>query len=239
MRGPEIYWICSIAVVVGAAAGPFVCAKVAPRPPLPVTQDIARESPPGLRTVSSPRTAERGVALSYAAGLTSGVAEPNPPLQRLKLARGEIEELAERCAPEHPSGLLASIVQVESGGHPLRIGVNGARSRFLNPKTAAEASAWAAQLIAEGENIDLGLAQINGRNLANLGLSVKDAFDPCRNLAAAGVVIDRGYRAALKINRPHQSVLQTAFSLYNTGNPDRGLVNGYVAKFEASGAPER
>ena len=40
------------------------------------------------------------------------------------------------------------------------------------------------------------MAQINSDNLDWLGLSVEAAFDPCRNLAAAGVVLRAGYRPA-------------------------------------------
>jgi type IV secretion system protein VirB1 len=169
------------------------------------------------------------------------VATSSPPAEIVprKLGHREVLDLAGRCAPAEPAKVLASIVRVESAGHPLRIGVNGPRRAFLDPATPDEAVRLASGLIAAGKNIDLGLAQINARNLAWLGLSVEEAFEPCRNLAAAGVVMGRGYAAALQISRPGQSILQTAYSLYNTGDPDRGLSNGYVAKLEAARARVR
>jgi type IV secretion system protein VirB1 len=63
---------------------------------------------------------------------------------------------------------------------------------------------------------------------------VGEAFDPCANLAAAAKIIDRGYNAALRAGPQNRPLLQTAFSLYNTGDAERGLENGYVDKVEAA-----
>jgi type IV secretion system protein VirB1 len=124
------------------------------------------------------------------------------------------------------------IVRVESAYRPLRIGINGPHGSVLQPRSVEEAVSWAQQLLTRGENIDLGLAQINSRNLSWLGLSVADAFDTCRNLQAASQVLSGGYRAALKASPSDRSLLQTAYSLYNTGNMSRGLRNGYVERLE-------
>jgi Transglycosylase SLT domain len=70
-------------------------------------------------------------------------------------------------------------------------------------------------LIAAGHSVDLGPWQINSRNLELLGLTVKQAFDPCHAVAAAGRLIE----------------LQ---SRYNTGSPTRGIANGYAAAVTAS-----
>ncbi|MGH7019318.1 MAG: lytic transglycosylase domain-containing protein, partial [Brevundimonas sp.] len=65
-----------------------------------------------------------------------------------------------------------------------------------------------------------------------LGLSPEAAFDPCRNLAAAGQVLRAGYRPSPD-ETPQQS-LRVALSRYNTGHPSRGFRNGYVARVEAA-----
>lgn len=140
-------------------------------------------------------------------------------------------ELAERCAPTVAPMTMVSIVQVESRGNPLAINVN----RAPDPPPARsrqEAIATAERLIAQGQNIDLGLAQINSNNLASLGLTVVDAFEPCRNLAASAKLLQASYLAAARL-APEQDALRMAFSAYNTGNHRRGFLNGYVAKVEA------
>lgn len=47
-------------------------------------------------------------------------------------------------------------------------------------------------MISAGRRVDLGLAQINSKNLGWLGLSVEAAFDSCQNLAAAARVLQAG-----------------------------------------------
>jgi type IV secretion system protein VirB1 len=150
------------------------------------------------------------------------------------LTRDTVIALAEQCAPSEPSVVLASIARVESAYDPLRIGVNGPKPYALKPHSQEEAVALASHLIASGKNIDLGLAQINSRNLERLALTVQSAFDACRNLAAAAVIMGRGYKAALTISPQGRPLLQTAYSLYNTGDPIRGLANGYVDKVETA-----
>ncbi len=75
--------------------------------------------------------------------------------------------------------------------------------------------------------------QINSANLARLNLTLSDAFDPCRNLAAADRVLVDGYTAPAPGQDP-QPAVQQALSRYNTGNAVRGVSNGYVGKVQAS-----
>jgi type IV secretion system protein VirB1 len=140
--------------------------------------------------------------------------------------------LAQDCAPQVAPATLLSIATVESQLDPLAIGVNGRPWRSLRPGSKAEAVRVAARLIASGASADLGLAQINSRNLAWLGLSLEDAFDPCRNLAAAAKVLVASYSAD-RAGEP-QVALRAALSRYNTGDAAQGLRNGYVAKVAAA-----
>lgn len=142
--------------------------------------------------------------------------------------------LSAQCAPGISPATLAAIAHAESRFNPLAIGVNrGAAVR--QPRTRSEAIQVAQRLISAGTNIDLGLGQINSSNLAWLNLSIEDAFDPCRNLAAAATVLRAGYDTASWPNNP-QHALRVALSRYNTGHPARGFRNGYVARVEASAA---
>lgn len=65
---------------------------------------------------------------------------------------------------------------------------------------------------------DLGLLQINERNVSWLGL--RDPLDACQSIAAAGRLL-------------------ASFSRYNTGSPTRGITNGYaLAVADSKTTPE-
>ena len=145
---------------------------------------------------------------------------------------GLILSLAQACAPQVAPQTLAAVAYAESRFDPLAIGVNRGPRPARRPRDPAEAARTARALIARGANLDLGLAQINSDNLGWLGLSVEDAFDPCRNLTAAGRVLQAGYRPASASPADRQVALRAALSRYNTGHPERGLRNGYVARVE-------
>lgn len=145
--------------------------------------------------------------------------------------------LAPSCAPAVAPATLLAVAKVESGFDPLVIGVNGHSPRRLSFSDPAKAAQAARTLITSGRNIDLGLGQVNVRNLGWLGLSVDAAFDPCRNLAASAQVLRAGFEKALPASDGEQAAVRTALSYYNTGRPDRGFANGYVAK--VVGAAER
>ena len=142
--------------------------------------------------------------------------------------------LAQQCAPSVHPRTMAAIVMTESAGNQLAINVNGTR----NPRPAANLQAavqTARRYIAAGYSVDLGLAQINSRNLARLGLTVEQMFVPCANLAASARILSMNYRAAGRAGDA-QRALRVAFSMYNTGHPARGFGNGYVARVERAGA---
>jgi len=142
--------------------------------------------------------------------------------------------LAAQCAPSVAPETLLSVVQVESRFEPLAIGVNGTPRVTLTPTSAEEAAAVAGRLISSGRSVDLGLAQINSRNLGWLGMGIAEAFEPCANLRAAARILQYGYARSEASRVGEQSALKTALSYYNTGHPLRGLANGYVSKVSAA-----
>ena len=156
------------------------------------------------------------------------------------LAPEAVLQLAAQCAPQAAAQTLLAVTRVESGLDPLAIGVNGPAPHRLRVPSRTEAITQATALISRGANIDLGLAQINSSNLGRLGLTVADAFDPCRSLAAGATLLQINYQAVRALADDDQSALRTALSLYNTGDRQRGFKNGYVARVErsAAGAPD-
>lgn len=147
------------------------------------------------------------------------------------LSVAAVVALAASCAPSIAPETLLSVVQAESGRDPLAINVNRPGGGTRRPETLEAAIAVAAEAMREGWSVDLGLAQINTANLPRLGMSLADAFDPCRNLSAADRVLRDGWAAGAGEADP-QTRLRVAFSHYNTGNQTRGFANGYVGRVE-------
>src|SRR3954470_11745350 len=92
---------------------------------------------------------------------------------------------ADNDLPQH----LVATVMTESGGDPFIIGINADVRRGLSKdkvsaNSAGEATAKAEALIAQGRDIDFGLAQINLHQLARHHLTPVTAFDQCANIRA-------------------------------------------------------
>ena len=142
-------------------------------------------------------------------------------------------EMIEVCAPHVAPATVQRIIKVESGNDPLAINVNkGARPR--KPRTAAEAAAIVKRILATSGpevSVDMGLMQVNSRNLAALGYTVEEMFEPCTNIAAGASVLTAFYRRAAVNFGPGQSALMAALSAYNTGSFTAGFSNGYVARY--------
>lgn len=161
-------------------------------------------------------------------GLLATVASCAAPVMAGEVPAG-FTELATKCAPSVHPATLAAIVAQESGFDRLAIGVNGAPTTTVDADNTAEAVKRASALIAAGRSVDLGLGQINSANLDWLELSVSDAFDACKNLAAAARVLSGNYTRYRPESRTDQEALDRALSAYNTGHPEKGVRNGYVA----------
>lgn len=146
----------------------------------------------------------------------------------MSFATAALFTLAAQCAPNVSQQTVVAIIKTESGGNPFAINVNGTRQPSA-PWSAVNAAATAQRFIAAGYSVDLGLGQINSRNMRWLGLTWDTVFDPCTNVAALGRVITQNYNAAIP-GRDPQTALRVALSLYNTGSSSRGFRNGYVAK---------
>ena len=143
--------------------------------------------------------------------------------------------LAATCAPSVAPETLAAIARAESGFNAHAINLNGAGGGTRPVGSREEAIALATELVVvRGRSVDLGLMQVNSANLGRLGLSIADAFDPCRSMEAGARVLAEGYAAAARSEADPQRALRVALSRYNTGHPERGFANGYVGRVEAS-----
>lgn len=137
--------------------------------------------------------------------------------------------LAAQCASNVAPATIAAIVQTESRGNELAIGVNGLGRGIAQPTSVAQAIKVARFYVAKGYSVDLGLGQINSRNMKALGLTWDTVFEPCTNIAAAGAVLSGNYFRVREGLHP-QRALRIALSMYNTGSQSRGFSNGYVGK---------
>lgn len=139
------------------------------------------------------------------------------------------------CAPNVAPSTIQAIIRVESGGKPLALNINAKHGVKLKPTividTVPKAVAVTHAAIAHGHTVDMGYMQVNSVNLKGLGYTVKDMFDPCKNIKAGAAILTRAYAAELPKHKDEQAALQAALSRYNTGNSTGGLWNGYVGKF--------
>lgn len=138
--------------------------------------------------------------------------------------------LARQCAPSVNLITLASVVGVESHFDPLAIHVNGKFRLPRQPATQKEAVETAEWLSRHKLNFDAGLGQINSANFTRLGLSIRDIFNPCRNISGAATILEGCYRRAVRGQGRGQMALESALSCYNTGDFSQGFRNGYVRK---------
>jgi type IV secretion system protein VirB1 len=141
--------------------------------------------------------------------------------------------LANENAPTVSASTLLSFAYRESRLRPFAIHDNTAgQSDF--PASAALAAELASALLAHGHNLDLGIMQINSVNLARTGLTITTAFNPAESMRAGGMILVAAYQQCLRGNpNPNdarqQAALRCAASVYNTGNDQAGIVNGYQA----------
>ncbi|OAH42130.1 hypothetical protein AX777_22015 [Sphingobium yanoikuyae] len=147
----------------------------------------------------------------------------------MPLPAAVIMGLAAQCAPNVAPATIAAIVQTESQGFELAIGVNGLGRKLVPATSVSQAVETARYYVGKGYSVDLGLGQINSRNMKALGLTWGNVFDPCTNIAAAGTVLSGNYHSVREGLHP-QRALRIALSMYNTGSRSRGFTNGYVGK---------
>jgi len=114
-------------------------------------------------------------------------------------------------APGMPPANIAAVARQESGFHPYAIR-DETTDRSHYPATREAAEALAARLTAQGHLLGVGLMQLTPP--ANFGLSIDEAFDPCKNMKAGAELLAANY------NLEWQALMR-ALSRYNSGSPTR------------------
>jgi type IV secretion system protein VirB1 len=163
---------------------------------------------------------------------------------------GQAESLAslrERCIPESSENTLRAIVEVESGGNPSAMQIDFPRALLhrwklspgslrlkRQPTDQKEALEWLNALATFHIFVDLGLMQISTAEANRLGIAPASLLDPCTNLRVGWRILQEDYTAEARRSGPGQDALKHAISRYNTGDPERGVDNGYVSRVLAA-----
>ena len=150
------------------------------------------------------------------------------PVSAATLSDEDFATLAARCAPGVPVWVLRGVARTESDFHPWMLHDNSTHASD-SPASLAAAETEAAGWIAEGHSVDLGLMQINAANLPALGMTIRAALDPCASLAGGAAVLRAAYGAG-PVDAGQQAALLMALSIYNTGSPLKGIMNGYARR---------
>lgn len=147
-----------------------------------------------------------------------------------------IVQLIAACSVNTHPDTVRAVIDVESRGNPLAINVNSrgnSRLKLRKARDAADAAQLARYAIGLGYNVDMGLMQVNSRNLAKVGLTPETVFDVCNNITAGTMILSGNYSRAIVMHGEGQAALRASLSAYNTGSMTRGFRNGYVARYYA------
>jgi type IV secretion system protein VirB1 len=155
----------------------------------------------------------------------------------------DIAALQSRCLPAVPLSTLTAIIRVESGGNPNAMQIDFPRALLKQwhlpegtlrlkrqPTNEREALEWLGYFERHGIFVDLGLMQVSTAEAQRRGMPVDSLLDPCLNLRAGSQILDSAYQLEMKTYGPGQEALQHAISRYNTGDTQRGIDNGYLAR---------
>lgn len=131
---------------------------------------------------------------------------------------------------EVPTELVLQIIKIESSSNPYALNINTKDSppKAIIPSSKEEAFTIAQKYINEGHSVDIGLMQINSKNLgAN---TIIDVLDPCTNITLGSSIYHSFYKAT-PAQDDDKTRIQKALSAYNTGSFTNGFKNGYVQKY--------
>lgn len=158
--------------------------------------------------------------------------------EQIKGVTPEFAALIAQCAPTVHPETMAAVISAESRGHQFAIADAGPKNmpwaqrkhlvRSYYMLSVDSAVSMATHLIANGHTVSLGPAQVNDRNLAAYGLSVREVFNPCTNVRIGGQILTKFYVKAAREFGPGSRALRAALSAYNSGSWVRGENDGYV-----------
>ena len=159
----------------------------------------------------------------------------------------DITRLQSTCLPTAPLSTLRAVIQVESRGNPNAMQIDfpkGLLKRWRlpegtlrlkrQPTNEREALDWLAYFQSYDIFVDLGLMQVSTAEAKRRGISPESLLEPCTNLRVGWQILEDAYQIEKKTYGPGQEALQHAISRYNTGDPRRGIANGYLARVLAA-----
>jgi len=168
-----------------------------------------------------------------------------------RLSEAEFVALADRCAPGAPPDTLLAIARTESDLNPNAISINrpkaaaqragyrdGALVLSKQPRDLSQAKAWLRWFGLHHYTVSIGLMQVNVEMAVELGVKPEQLLEPCTNLKVGSSILIAAYSTAAQEIGAGFAALETALSIYNTGDSIAGFHNGYVANVYAH-APRR
>lgn len=149
----------------------------------------------------------------------------------------DLPVLIEQCNVGAPQAVVEALIEVESRRviHALNVNVPKGQPRpaYIEPTNVTESAAVAVDMLSQGYSVDVGLMQVNSKNLARFGIPIGQAYEPCTNIrAGTQVYIEFAARVSgmTEAFPTDLARLQGTISSYNTGSPWRGFKNGYVER---------
>jgi type IV secretion system protein VirB1 len=155
--------------------------------------------------------------------------------------------LRDRCAPTAPLSTLGAIISTESSGNPNAVQIDfpkallrrwglppGTLRLLRQPIDANEAGEWIAYLNAHRISVDVGLMQISTDEAVRRHIRPAALLDPCTNIRTGWSILEGDYKIEIDRFGPGQTALQHALSRYNTGDTNKGIENGYLARVAAA-----
>ena len=159
----------------------------------------------------------------------------------------DIVALHLHCVPAAPLSTLRAIVRVESGGNPNAMQIDfpkallnrwhlpsGTLRLTRQPSSQREALDWLSYFRRYAIFVDLGLMQVSTAEAERRGISNESLLEPCANLRVGWQILEDDYRVEVKTYGAGQEAMRHAVSRYNTGDPNRGIDNGYLARVLAA-----
>jgi type IV secretion system protein VirB1 len=200
-------------------------------------------TPQTLRKVNKVHTRiiqslKRGIMLLAAINCSSYLAAQ----ANARLSMIMFNQLAARCAPSAAVDTIQAVALTESALHPYALSLNypatvaafnGLRNQEVyltrQPATLSEAIHWTRWFHSRGYTVSIGLMQINSENAAKYGVTVRQLFDPCTNVAIGARLLGEIYSTTPHSGKTDLKALMSTFSAYNSGSFTTGLQNGYAS----------
>jgi type IV secretion system protein VirB1 len=159
----------------------------------------------------------------------------------------DLRQLRNRCTPTAPLATLSAIVSAESSGNPIALQIDfpkrllrqwqlppGTLRLMRQPCNAKEALEWIGYLNAWHVSVDVGLMQVSTDEATRRHIPTAALLDPCTNVRTGWAILSDDYQLEVEAYGPGQAALQHAISRYNTGDTNRGIDNGYLARVMAA-----